>query len=42
MKASDPVDFWVYFLKSPLIQWEGDIKQLIKIVLTLSPTTAQV
>ena len=41
-EASDPVDFWVYFLKSPLIQWEGDIKQLIKIVLTLSPTTAQV
>ena len=42
MKTSDPVDFWMYFMKSPLIEWVGEIKQLITIVLTLSPTTAQV
>ena len=42
MKTSDPVDFWMYFMKSPLIEWVGEIKQLISIVLTLSPTTAQV
>jgi hypothetical protein len=42
MKSSDSVDFWMYFMKSPLIEWEGEIKQLVTIILTLSPTTAQV
>jgi hAT family C-terminal dimerisation region len=42
MKTSDPVKFWVYFMKNPLLNWESEIKQLISIVLTLSPTTSEV
>jgi len=42
IKTNDPVEFWVYFMKNPLLRWESEIKKLISVVLTLSPTTSEV
>ena len=36
IKTNDPVEFWVYFMRNPLLQWESEIKQLISSFNTFS------